>query len=44
MKINKLLKKLAIVGVVVTLGTSLVACGGNSAANKSVILKQKQVH
>ncbi|AGX42295.1 amino acid ABC transporter substrate-binding protein [Clostridium saccharobutylicum] len=35
MKINKLLKKLAIVGVVVTLGTSLVACGGNSAANKS---------
>ncbi|OOM13574.1 amino acid ABC transporter substrate-binding protein [Clostridium saccharobutylicum] len=35
MKINKLLKKLAIIGVVVTLGTSLVACGGNSAANKS---------
>lgn len=35
MKINKLLKKLAIVGVVVTLGTSLIACGGNSAANKS---------
>lgn len=35
MKINKLLKKLAIVGVVAILGTSLVACGGNSATNKS---------
>jgi len=35
MKINKLIKKLAVVAIIAILGTSLVACSGNAAANKS---------
>ncbi|MFW2488521.1 amino acid ABC transporter substrate-binding protein [Clostridium chromiireducens] len=35
MKINKLIKKIAVAAIITTLGTSLVACSGNSAANKS---------
>lgn len=34
MKINKLFKKLVIVGVVVILGISLIVCGGNLVVNK----------
>lgn len=35
MKINKLIKKIAVAAIITTLGTSLVACSGNSAAKKS---------